>query len=191
MRTRGFDVPRLATLLLAAVVLALAGRAPVRAQAPVYSRPQVEAAYLLNFIRYTAWPVEAAPPPEAPLVVVVYRAPATADALEAIAAEERVSGREVEVRRAKTVAGLDREILGAHVLFVGEEADAGAALARVGDFVLTVGAAPRFGEYGGMFALASAGSRVVFDANLDAIRASGLSVSARVLQLARHVERSR
>ena len=177
--------------LFAAAALALAWRTQVHAQAPVYSRPQVEAAYLLNFIRYTAWPTDAAPPPEAPLVVVVYRAPATADALEVITEDERVSGREIDVRRARTEAELDREILGAHVIYVGEEADAGAALARVGDFVLTVGSASHFSESGGMFGLASAGSRVVFDANLDAIRASGLTVSARVLQLARHVERSR
>ena len=190
MTARFSSVLRVA-VLLATALLALARHAPVQAQGPVYTRPQVEAAYLLNFIRYTAWPSEAAPPPEAPLVVVMYRAPATADALEAIAEHERVSGREIEVRRARSEADLDQEIPGAHVLYVGEEADAGAALSRGGDLVLTVGAAAGFSANGGMFGLASAGSRVVFDANLDAIRTSGLTVSARVLQLARHVERTR
>lgn len=175
--------------LLAAAVLGLAGHAPARAQP--YSRAQVEAAYLLNFIRYTAWPVEAAPPPEAPLVVLVYRAPETADALEAIADRERVFGREIEVRRVRSDDRLAHEIPGAHVLYVGDGADVAGALSRVGDFVLTVGTAPRFSESGGMFRLVPVGNRLVFDANLDAIRASGLTVSARVLQLARHVERSR
>lgn len=178
-----------AAVLLVAAVIGLAWRGPAPAQP--FSRAQVEAAYLLNFMRYTAWPYDAAPPPEAPLVVLVYRAPETADALEAMAEHERVAGREIEVRRVRTEEGLAREIPGAHVLYVGEDADAAGVLSRVGDSVLTVGMAPRFRESGGMFRLAPAGNRLVFDANLDAIRASGLTVSARVLQLARHVERSR
>ncbi|HET9482577.1 MAG TPA: YfiR family protein [Xanthomonadales bacterium] len=159
------------------------------ALAQPYDRAQVEAAYLLNFIRYTEWPAAAMPPPEAPIVVVVYRASRTADALEAIAASgERIAGREIEVRATGSEERLARELRGAHVLYVGADADASAALAHAGDMVLTVGSAEGFSEVGGMLCLVPQGNRVVFDANVGAIRASGLSVSAKVLALARRVE---
>lgn len=172
-------------LALCAAALALAPGA----LAQRYDRAQVEAAYLLNFIRYTEWPAAALPPPEAPIVVVVYRAPRTAEALDEIAAGgERIAGREIEVRTAASEQRLARELRGAHVLYVGADADAEAALALAGDMVLTVGAAEGFSRIGGMLCLVPQGNRVVFDANVGAIRAAGLSVSAKVLALARRVE---
>lgn len=175
-----------ASVLFAATVAFAPGE---RALAQAYDRAQVEAAYLLNFIRYTEWPAAAMPPPEAPIVVVVYRASRTADALEAIAAGgERIAGREIEVRATGSEDRLARELRGAHVLYVGADADASAALAHAGDLVLTVGSAEGFSELGGMLCLVPQGNRVVFDANVGAIRASGLSVSAKVLALARRVE---
>ncbi len=154
-----------------------------------FDRAQVEAAYLLSFMRYTEWPPGALPPPEAPIVVVVYRSSATAEALETIAASgELVAGREIEVRRARTAERLARQLAGAHVLYVGAAADATDALARTEALVLTIGAGPEFARQGGMLALVPLGNRIVFDANLAAIRVSGLKISAKVLALARRVE---
>ena len=156
------------------------------AAAQPYERAQVEAAYLLNFIRYTEWPPAAMPPPEAPIVVAVYRAADTAEALEAIAASgERIAGREIEVRASRTRKRLERDIAGAHVLFVGDDAETALSLAH--ELMLTVGSDEGFSARGGMIEVVPVGSRLVFDANVGAIRGSGLTLSAKVLALARHV----
>ena len=56
-----------------------------------------------------------------------------------------------------------------------------------GGEVLTVGDVPDFAAAGGMIGLRRQGRRMVFDANPEAIRAGGITVSARVLKLARIV----
>ena len=180
-------VRALAERFVLVLACCVAGMFAFGAAAQPYDRAQVEAAYLLNFIRYTEWPAAAMPPPEAPIVVAVYRAPQTAAALEAIAASgERIAGREIEVRASRTPKRLARDIAGAHVLYVGDDAETALALAR--ELVLTVGSVEGFNQHGGMVEVVPAGSRLVFDANVAAIRRAGLAMSAKVLALARRVE---
>lgn len=175
---------RLAAMALAGA-LALAIAPTLRARSE--DRARIEAAYVVNFVRYTEWPDAAQRPPQTPIVVVVHRASKTAAALEAIAAREvRVGDRPLVVRRSGNAQSLGARLAGAHVLYVG--ADAPAALALVGDAVLTIGRGAAFAEQGGMIALVPLGERVVFDANVAAIRAAGLELSAKVLALARRVE---
>jgi hypothetical protein len=57
--------------------------------------------------------------------------------------------------------------------------------------VLTIGNGPGLTRLGGMFDLVLEERNVVFDANADAIRLSGLEVSARLLQLCRNLRRGR
>ena len=176
-----------ARLLAAVCVFAALAATPLSVGAEPHRRAEAEASYLLSFIRHTDWPPGAMPPPEAPIVVAVYRAPATAAALAAFAeAGELVAGREIEVRASRTRKRLQRDVAGAHVLFVG--GDARSALALVQDLVLTVGSGADFNAQGGMLQIVPAGRRLVFDANVAAIRAAGLGLSAKVLALARRVE---
>lgn len=188
--------PRRIAMVCCAILLALVPASPVRAQAyertqayeraQAHDRAQVEAAYVVNFMRYTEWPA-AALAAGAPLVVVVHRASATGDAVAAIAAGgTRIGSHPIEVRRTRTKESLEHELAGAHVLYTAGDLDVAIGLA--GDFVLTIGRSPTFAAKGGMLALVRLGDRVVFDANLPAIRAAGLSLSAKVLALARHVE---
>jgi hypothetical protein len=51
--------------------------------------------------------------------------------------------------------------------------------------VLTVSDVPGFAAGGGMLGLVRSGRTLAIEANPDAIRASGISVSAKVLKLAR------
>ena len=162
--------------------LLLAASSSAHAQA--HESARIEAAYIVNFVRYTEWPPTSFASPQAPVVVVVYRAPAIADALAASGA--RIGSRPIEVRRARTIEVLRRELSGGHVLYSGADHDA--ALALAGDLMLTIGGAPGFFRAGGMIAFARQDDRVVFDANLPAIRSAGLELSAKVLALARRVE---
>ena len=156
---------------------------------------QVKAAYVLNFLRFTEWPMQAAPPGEGgayEIVMVGTRAFGTD--LRRIAHEAEALGqRPLRVRRLDADAAPEAvaaALARAHALFL--QAD------RVPDpvpwlrhcrgrAILTIGDGEAFAERGGMLGLVPRGGRIVFDANPAAIQASGLQVSAKVLKLARIV----
>lgn len=192
--------------LLAAFVLQ---GAPLAPQAPPSARPgpeptvaDIEAAYLLNFLRYTQWPPERFAGPESPYVLSVVGSPELAARVRAmVATAGRIDGRPVEVRTLASARGslrapLDsardadtlRQLRASHLVFFDQRA--GAVHPRVlSDLwrypVLTVSNQSGFTESGGMLGLFPASGRVVFEANPAAIRNSGLVVSAKVLKLAR------
>jgi hypothetical protein len=158
----------------------------------------VEAAYIVNFIRYSVWPSEALPSADAPYVITVIGDDAVLAALEALAPRAAGSlGRPIEVRSLKLPSprsgeSIPVEAIGrTHVIFVGRLAQRWMRdlLADLEDTqVLTIGAASGFAAAGGMLGLVREGDRVVFEANAAAVRRSGVVVSARVLALARRVD---
>ncbi len=158
----------------------------------------VEAAYVVNFIRYSEWPQEALPAADSPYVVTVVGDDAVRAALEEIAPRAAASlGRPIEVRSlklppARSGESIPIEAMGrTHVVFVGRLAQLWMRelLADLHDSqVLTIGAANGFAAAGGMFGLVREDDRVVFEVNAAAVRRSGIVVSARVLSLARRVD---
>ena len=193
-----------ATLLVA--VAAWCAPMPARAQG-MPKEIDVEAAYLVNFLRYTQWPERSFQSQDSPLVVTVIGTDSVAARVRAVAAAAgRVGGRRIEVRslpfsRGSLDAPLrserDREILlqmrASHlVYFHGASAELHPkVLADLwGQPVLTVSNSPGFTSAGGMIGLFRSGRNIVFDANPVAIRNSGLQVSAKVLKLARATART-
>jgi hypothetical protein len=127
--------------------------------------------------------------------VVVAGNDEVAAALEEIAQRSaRIAGRRLEVERLSLRAVRERDLermLRAHALYLEEEdpeRTAAILSALAGSGVLTVGGTPGFAALGGMIGLRPEGRRIVFDANPASIRASQVTISARVLQLARIVE---
>lgn len=187
-------------LRLAVLVPALCGAgealAAAAAGAPV---EEVKAAFVVNFLRYTEWPATSFESAESPFVVTVIGSDGVADALEAIAERAETIGERpltVQSRRLPGRGGwrwqrLIAELRGSHLVYLGAEierenlAELLAALAE--EAVLTVGDRPGFAASGGMIGLRRSGTRIVFDANTDAIKRTRLLVSARVLRLARIV----
>jgi hypothetical protein len=183
--------------------VALAAAAPLRAQsarAPLES--EVQAAYLINFLRYTQWPERSFDSREAPYVIAVVGSEHVAARVRAVAgAAGRVDGRPVEVlwvagargsRAAPFDSSQDRENLlqlrRSHLVFF--HASAGNIPAQAlsdlwGQPVLTVSDVPGFTEAGGMIGLVRRSGSIVFEANPVAIRNSRLILSAKVLKLAR------
>ena len=167
-----------------------AGASPLHAQR---DEVQVKAAFVLNFMRFTDWPAPPAPGEARVLAVLADRQ--FAGTVRDIAREaERLGQPPVKVRRLDPDAARERvrEVLaGAHAVFVqaGEhEAHRDVLALAAGKPILTMGDAPGFARDGGMLGLVPSGARVGFDANAAAIHASGLTVSAKVLKLAQHVE---
>lgn len=178
--------------------LALAlGAAPSAGAETPTDEAGVHAAYVLNFVRYSRWPEPS--PPERPYVIAVLGPLEAVAALRGLARRAgRIDGRPVVVKllalntaappREEAVPTLRQELADVHAVYVGasHRSWSGAVVAATaGRPVLTVGAGSRFASAGGMFGLVEQQGRVVFVANPDAIRASPLQVSARVLALSR------
>lgn len=175
---------------------------PLRAQEidPV-RRAKVEAAYVLNFVRYTEWPGSAFADAGSPLVVAVFGRSTMEDALPGTLKGQTVNGRPIVLQRIEAPgegmgnaerAALIEKLRSAHLLVVGSTgawSTAQVLEAVRGAPVLTVASLDRFASSGGMLGLVLTDGRIVFEANVKAIRASKLSVSSKVLRLARIVER--
>lgn len=180
---------------LAALALAfvLAMRAAPAAPA---DEAAVQAAYVINFVRYARWPDAT---PGRPYVIVVLGTPDAAATMRRLAARAGpVDGHPLVVRapaltaaapaRAEASRLLRGALAGADVVFVAaSHADWNAATvaATEGRPVLTVGVGAGFVRNGGMLALVDEAGRVRFTANEAAIARSPVDVSARVLLLAR------
>lgn len=187
--------------IVAGLALALAaagGARPARAaEAPRVE--EVKAAFVVNFLRYTEWPAGSFEDSASPFVVIVVGSDPVAEALEAIAERSSpIAGRPLTVqrrrlpdRRSSRYVRLLDELRRSHLVYLGEELGerAGELAGDLrSDAVLTVGDPPGFAAAGGMIGLRRLGNRVVFDANPEAIKRTRLTVSARVLRLARNLE---
>lgn len=194
---RGSATRRRRWLRGAAWLLGAALVAPLLAQ-PVGDREmQVEAAFLVNFVRYAQWPAGRFDGPGDPYVIAVVGAGNTADTVAAVArAAGPIQGRSIEVRSVDLDAprGSERRraalarLRGSHLAFLPESASASTREfleALQGAPVLTVGDGTGFVARGGMLGLVRFGPRIAFEANPVAIQAHGLGLSAKVLKLAR------
>ena len=199
---RRFTWLRLAGVLGLALAMAwVGGIAPAAAQDRRVLAADVEAAYLINFLRYTQWPPQRFSSPTSPLVLTVVGPADVAERVRAVAtAAGPIGGRYVEVHnlpsRGSLDAPLDSErdrdavqlMRQSHLVFFNDSSVP--ANPRVlsdlwGQPVLTVGKGSGFAARGGMLGLVRIGGNIVFEANPVAIRNAGLVVSAKVLKLAR------
>ncbi len=150
---------------------------------------EVEAAYVVNFARYTDWPAATFEYPLEPLVIGVVGPRWLAQGVRiAAAASGGVRGRPVEVvnwRRAPPARLLAQRRL--HLLFIDASTDRDPApllAVLAGRPVLTVGNGDGFVDRGGMLGLVRSDRRIGFNANPPAIRAAGLTLSSKVLKMA-------
>jgi hypothetical protein len=171
----------LARLLLAgslALGLALAAQL-ARAQAvPEYA---MKATYLYNFMVFAEWPSQEAHGAAESLQLCVFGPDNFGAALNGLEGKN-VNGRKLVVQRASSLASLRK----CHLLFVTErEAPNMAAIQNVlGEApVLTVADSPL--ASGAAILLSLDGRRLVFDVNLQRIKKAGITLSSKVLQLAR------
>lgn len=193
---------RRAWLSLPCLLLALAAHGQDLAQ-PLRtgSAAHVEAAYLVNFLRFTEWPAAVEEPGQPLVISVVGNDEAVEVVKEVVAAAGPVGGRAVRVRGVDYRGARDRDsraqrkalrqLRASHLVFVdrsaAEEVE-GVVRDLLGLPVLTVGNADGFLAAGGMLQLLPSGRNIVFSAAPDAIASAGLVLSAKVLKLARHVQ---
>jgi hypothetical protein len=172
----------LVAAVLAAFAAAGVGR-PAAAQDPL--EHEVRAAFVYNFAKFIEWP-GAALAPDAFRICVVGD-DRFARALDPTIAGESVQGRPM-IRVDPPAPDAVSEC---QILYVGRQEPARAsralAAARKGH-TLTVGDPPNFLQEGGAVRFLLEGGRVRFDVNLDAVEQAGLSMSSKLLRVARRVE---
>ena len=200
MKPHGYQFWTVLTLLAALSVKA----APAQTIDPE-KVAAVKAAYVVNFIKYTQWPDTAFERADSPIMLTIVGQSESTPVLEEILRRtDPINGRRVVLRRleyptADSNGKIDPEILSqffeilvqSHAVYV--TATIRNHVRQIaeqlrGKNVLTIGDTSRFAENGGMLGLLLEQDRVVFQANTGEIQKTQLTVSAKVLKLARIVE---
>jgi hypothetical protein len=152
-----------------------------RTSAQSASAPDLTAAYLTNFVKFTVWPDEALPA-DAPLVLCVEGSARVADALEEITRSQKIAGHPLIVRRVKANDPLQT----CHVLYASALARARAdrLLQTTATLpILTVSDSTEFTRRGGIVSFFVEKERLRFAVNPDAANRAGLRISAKLLSL--------
>lgn len=166
-----------------AVVLACVGGSSLAHAQGEYS---IKAAYLVNLLKFVSGLKASEPSPQMPMMLCVHGDDFFKDALGPVL-KVRVQGRELQARNTRSIQELD----GCDVVYItrSEQKFTAQVLGAVGGRpVLTVSDMPEFIEDGGMVGFTSSGNILRFRINLGAVRASGLDVSAKLLELALEVK---
>jgi hypothetical protein len=147
---------------------------------------QVKAAYLLNFTKFISWPADAFPDERAPFSICILGDDPFEGALDQLVRGEVVQGRKLVVQRIRRAPkpGSCQE------LFVSRsEREVPAALDGLGNGVLTVSDRPDFIHEGGIIMFVIEDRHVRFDINQRAAVSASLTISSRLLNVARSVEK--
>lgn len=146
---------------------------------------RIKAAFLYNFARFVEWPEQAFDNDNAPFVIGLLGRDRLAAALEALEGKP-VAGRQVQIVRFGDVDEVDR----CQLLFVdpSDTAQVTAILAALkGKSILTVGEIEDFAKLGGVIGFTVRKNKVGFEINHAAGARAGLTISSRLLKLAKIV----
>jgi hypothetical protein len=171
--------------LRAALLLALALVATT-AGAQNVSAPALKAAFVFNFAKFVTWPADVLAA-KRNLTICVADDNSVAEALEPIINHQLVDGHELKVVRVKA----DGPLGACHILFAGG-LDSRRARALIdalqGTAVMSISDCERFADTGGVVQLVLERDRMRFVFNLGAARRARLTVSSKLLQLAKSVK---
>jgi hypothetical protein len=166
-------------LVLAGLGLPLSACAQAQAQAvPEYV---MKATYLYNFMIFAEWPSAEAGAPQDGLNLCVLGQDSFGEALSNLEGKN-VNGRRLSVSRLNGLAGIKK----CHLLFITEQEapNMQAIQKHLADApVLTVADTPV--ATGAAILLSLDGKRLVFDVNMQRAKKVGITLSSKVLQLAR------
>ena len=169
-----------------ATLMSLAAATPTRAQASPSVEYQVKAAFLFNFAKFVEWPSDGFQNQKDPIILCVFRHDPFGSTLDEIIRGKTINNREVMARRVNELPDLK----GCQLVFVSSAEDK--RLSEVlsnlnGTSALVVGESDGFAERGGAIQLFLETNKLRFAVNLDAVHRARLTVSSKLLALARIV----
>jgi hypothetical protein len=193
---RGIRSPRAAhprgqfSALTLVALLLVSAPAPVWAQANPPLEYQVKAAFLLNFAKFVEWPTDAFPGDKAPITFCVFGHDPFGSALDELIRGKTINSREVLARRINELPDLRL----CQLVFVSDREDK--RLSEIlnslrGASTLVVGEGDGFAERGGAIQFFLEDNRLRFAVNVDAVQKARLTVSSKLLALARIVHDGR
>ena len=143
---------------------------------------EVKAAFLLNFTKFVTWPEGAFEDSGSPLAICILGPDPFGPVMDQLAEGEEAGGRKVIVRRIERTP----RAKACQVLYVGvPEKEVAGVLSDLGPGVLTVGQHAGFLNEGGIINFVIEERHVRFDINRSAAASAGLTISARLLSVAR------
>jgi YfiR/HmsC-like len=149
----------------------------------------VKAGFIYNFAKLVEWPASLSQPGR-PVMIGVLGNDSFASILEGVVSGKNIDGRPFIVRRLKSKEIKD---CSCHILFIAssESARADEIIQMFkNSSVLTVAEAPDFARRGGIINFTPEDNKVRFEVNVDAARQSMLTISSRLLSLAKIVHTS-
>jgi hypothetical protein len=149
---------------------------------------RIKAAYLYQFGRYVDWPAKAFATPKSPFVIgVLDRDPLIPD-LEQIAKIKKLQDRPIKIQRLGSAA----DVLACHILYLpasaSQETQTEIIRKTAGKNVLLVGDANDFITWGGTMQFAVEDNKIRVLVARKAAERAGLTISAKLLQVARVVD---
>jgi len=152
----------------------------------------IKAGFIFNFAKFVEWPQTTFAQPDSPIVIGILGTDPFGAIIDQIVQDKKIGGRGFVVKRLKW--GTDpKDLKECKILFVGASErihiDELVQIVR-GLPILTVGETPGFAERGGVIRLVLEDNKVRFEVNVDAAHQAGLTISSRLLTLARIIQQA-
>lgn len=173
-------------LVLLMGTFALLRVAPAFSRAQDYHVSDVEAAFIYNFAKFVEWPSQAFDGSDAPLVIGIIGEDPFGPVMEQIVQGKQVDGHPFVIRRVRA----NDDMRNRQILFISssEGGKTKQLLERLkGTPVLTISDARAFAKQGGVIDFVVEQGKVRFEINVNAARRAGLTISSRLLSLAKIV----
>lgn len=163
------------------MLLAAAFSSPATVRSAPANEYQVKAAFLFNFAKFVAWPANAFPGANTPLVIGVLGQDPFGPYLDDIVRGERIDNRPLVVQRYQRPA----EIKNCHVLFISrsESGRLDQIVSTLKHRKLLIVTDADGGQGGVIIRFVTEGNRIRFKIDAEAAKAANLSISSKLLRL--------
>ena len=180
-------------ILIVALSVSLSWAREAFAQAsdsPDSSEYLIKAGFIFNFAKFVEWPPVAFAQTDTPIVIGILGTDPFGPILDQIVRDKKIGNRGFIVKRLNWNRD-SKDLKDCNILFVSasEKAHIDDVLQIVKSLpILTVGETPGFAERGGIIRFTVEDNRVRFEVNVDAAHLAQLTISSRLLTLARIIQ---
>jgi hypothetical protein len=150
----------------------------------------IKAGFIYNFAKLVEWPTTAFAQPDSPIVIGILGDDPFGSTLDRIVADKKINGRGFAVKRLKWTREL-KDLRDCNILFVSssEREHLDSVVEAVKWLpVLTIGDTPGFARRGGIMNFTLEDNKIRFEVNVEAAKHADLTISSRLLTLARIVQ---
>ena len=150
----------------------------------------IKAGFIYNFAKLVEWPTASFAQPDSPIVIGILGEDPFGATLDRIVADKKINGRGFAVKRVKWSRDF-KDLRDCNILFVSsseKEHIESVIDAMKGLPILTIGDAPGFAKRGGVMNFVLEDNKVRFEVNVEAAKHADLTISSRLLTLAKIVQ---